>query len=438
MGKLPLFATALVATAALLPQVAQAEVTLVRAGRVIVDANKPALGPSTIAVRDGRIVKVASGNPDVRALVPDLKPDEPVKEIDLSSKTVLPGLIDAHVHLSGDPGTPWWKEAVNSDEYATAVGTKNALVTVRAGFTTVRDLGSGKNVGFALRDAVRDGVIVGPRILSSGPAISIIGGHGDVSGFRREVVEALSAGNTCTGAVQCAARVREASRAGADVIKITATGGVLSQQARGLGQHFTNEELEAIMDTAHSLGLKVAAHAHGAKGIETAARAGVDSIEHGTFVDDAGLKVMKEKGTYMVPTLMAFTGISERLGKGVYTPQVEEKIRQTLKVRGKQIAAAKHEGVPIAFGTDSAVYEHGRNGEEFGLMVQYGGLTPREALASATTSAAKLLGLESEIGTLEPGKSADIIAVDGDPLTNVRVLEKVQFVMASGRVVPMQ
>ena len=437
MSKFHVVAAALVTAAAVLPSAAQADVALVRAGQVIVDANKPVLGPSTIAVRDGRIVAVASGSPDARTLVPDLRPDEPVREIDLSSKTVLPGLIDAHVHLSGDPGTPWWKEAVNTDEYATAVGTKNALLTVRAGFTTVRDLGSGPNVGFALRDAVRDGIIPGPRILSAGTAISIIGGHGDVTGFRREVLEALSAGNTCTGPVECAARVREASRAGADVIKITATGGVLSQQARGLGQHFTDDELKAIMDTAHSLGLKVAAHAHGAKGIETAVKAGVDSIEHSTFIDEAGLKAMKAKGTYMVPTLMAFTGISERLGKGVYTPQVEEKIRQTLAVRGKQIASAKREGVPIAFGTDSGVFEHGRNGEEFRLMVQYGGLTPREAVASATTGAAKLLGLETEVGTLEPGKSADLIAVDGNPLEDVSVLEKVRFVMASGRIVPM-
>ncbi|MGK2285546.1 amidohydrolase family protein [Pedomonas sp. V897] len=437
MSKFHVVAAALVTAAAVLPSAAQADVALVRAGQVIVDANKPVLGPSTIAVRDGRIVAVASGSPDARTLVPDLRPDEPVREIDLSSKTVLPGLIDAHVHLSGDPGTPWWKEAVNTDEYATAVGTKNALLTVRAGFTTVRDLGSGPNVGFALRDAVRDGIIPGPRILSAGTAISIIGGHGDVTGFRREVLEALSAGNTCTGPVECAARVREASRAGADVIKITATGGVLSQQARGLGQHFTDDELKAIMDTAHSLGLKVAAHAHGAKGIETAVKAGVDSIEHSTFIDEAGLKAMKAKGTYMVPTLMAFTGISERLGKGIYTPQVEEKVRQTLAVRGKQIAAAKREGVPIAFGTDSGVFEHGRNGEEFRLMVQYGGLTPREAVASATTVAAKLLGLETEIGTLEAGKSADLIAVDGNPLEDVTVLEKVRFVMASGRVIPM-
>lgn len=437
MGKLHLAAAALAATAALLPQVTLADVTLVRAGRVIVDANKPAQGPSTIAVRDGRIVAIAPGTADARALVPDLKPDEPVKEIDLSSKTVLPGLIDTHVHLASDPGTPWWSRTVYTDEYATTVGTKNALVTVRSGFTTVRDAGSGPNVGFALRDAVKNGVIIGPRILAAGVGVSIIGGHGDISGFRPEVLEALSTGSTCTGAVECAAKVRLLSRAGADVVKIRATGGVLSQQARGLGQHFTDEELKSIVDTAHNLGLTVLAHAHGAEGIAAAARAGVNSIEHGTFVDDAGLKAMKEKGTYMVPTLMAFTGISERVGKGVYTPQVEDKVRQTLAVMGKQIGAAKRSGVPIAFGTDAGVFEHGRNAEEFRLMVEYGGLTPREALASATTGAAKLLGLEADVGTLEPGKSADLIAVEGDPLSDVTVLEKVRFVMASGRVVPM-
>lgn len=417
---------------------ARSEVILVRAGRVVTDAAKPALGASTIVVRDGRIVTVAAGAPDAAAVVKDLKADESVKVIDLGGKTVLPGLIDSHVHLSGDPGTPWWQEAVLSDEYATAVGTKNALVTVRAGFTTVRDVGSGRNVGFALRDAVREGVIHGPRILASGPAISIIGGHGDVSGFRREVVDVLSANNTCTGKDQCAARVREASRAGADVIKITATGGVLSQQARGLDKHFTDDELGAIMSTAHALGLRVAAHAHGPRGIEAAAKAGVDSIEHGTFADEAGLKAMKASGSYMVPTLMAFTGLKDRIGKGVYTPQVEAKAKTALAELGKSLTAAKRLGVPVAFGTDSGVFEHGRNAEELQMMVEYGGLTPREALASATTVAARLLGVEDETGTLEPGKAADLIAVDGDPLADVRTLQQVRFVMAAGRVVPMQ
>src|SRR5690606_5029599 len=258
-------------------------------------------------------------------------------------------------------------------------------------------------------------------------------GHGDVTGFREDIHAVLDQGYTCTGAVECAEKVRKASRAGADVIKITATGGVLSQQGRGLGAHFSNAEMESIAETAHSLGLKVMAHAHGARGIESAAADGIDSLEPGSCADAAALKVMKAKGTYMVPTLMAFEGIRERLGKGIYTPTVEAKVRMTLNDVGKAMARAKALGVPIAFGTDAGVFEHGRNAHEFALLVEYG-LTPREALASATTVAAKLLSMESEIGRIAPGLSADMIAVSGDPLDDVTALEKVDWVMARGRI----
>ena len=405
---------------------ARAETIVIHAGRLISDAATAASGPSTITVTDGKIVAISSG----------LKPAEPgVKLIDLSSKTVLPGLIDSHVHLSGDPGGDYRSEAVDPDEWGVIVGAKNARLSALAGFTTVRDLGSAQLVGFALRDGTAKGLIPGPRILSAGTAISIIGGHGDVSGFRPEVNAVLDGNNTCTGAIQCAARVREASKRGADVIKITATGGVLSQQARGLGQHFTDEEMAAIVTTAHGLGLKVAAHAHGARGIEGAAKAGVDSIEHGTFADAAALKIMKTSGSYMVPTLMAFTGIRERLGKNIYTPTVEAKVRETLKSDGLALKTAREKGVPIALGTDSGVFEHGRNAQEFAQMVELGGLTPAQAIATATTGAAKLLGIENEAGRIAPGYSADIIAVTGDPIANIRTLEKVDFVMVRGRVI---
>ncbi len=405
---------------------ALAENVLIHAGRVITDAARPALGASTVVVENGRIKSVDAGHSAAVA---------GQRVIDLKGKTILPGLIDSHVHLTGDPGGDFRDEAVVTDELATLIGAKNARITALAGFTTVRDLGSGQVTGFALRDATAKGLIPGPRILSSGPAISIIGGHGDVSGFRPEVTAILDGQNTCTGPEQCATRVREASKRGADVIKITATGGVLSQQGRGLGQHFTDAEMKAVVDTARSLGLKVAAHAHGASGIAGAARAGVDSIEHGTFVDAEGLKAMKASGTAMVPTLMAFTGIRERLGKGIYTPTVEVKVRETIANVGKAMKAAKDMGVTVAFGTDSGVFEHGRNAEEFAQMVELGGFTPSEALATATTGAAKLLGLESEVGRLAPGMSADIIAVEGDPQSNIRTLEKVDFVMVRGRVI---
>ena len=418
------FAAALLITLA--PAALTAETVVVHAGRLIADASRPAAGPSTITIVDGRISSVVSGLSPAPA---------GARLVDLSSKTVLPGLIDTHTHLTGDPGGDYWKEAVETDEWSAMIGVKNARATAKAGFTTVRDVGAPPEVIYALRRATDEGLVAGPRILTSGSAISIIGGHGDVSGFRPEVVQALQGGNTCTGADQCAARVREASRAGANLIKITATGGVLSQQSRGLGQHFTDAELTAIVDTAHSLGLKVAAHAHSARGIESAARAGVDSIEHGTFADAKAIAAMKASGTALVPTLMAYTGIREGLAKNMFTPVVAEKVRMTLNEVGKAARAARAAGVPVVFGTDSAVYEHGRNAEEFRQLVEIVGMTPAEAIASATTAAAKLLDLEGQVGRIAPGYSADLIAVAGDPLQNIRALEKVDFVMVRGRTI---
>jgi imidazolonepropionase-like amidohydrolase len=248
------------------------------------------------------------------------------------------------------------------------------------------------------------------------------------------VNELLTSGYSCTGAVECAEKVRKASRAGSDIIKITATGGVLSQQGRGLDAQFTSEEMQSIADTAHSLGLKVMAHAHGARGIEAAARAGIDTIDHGTFADEAALKVMKANGTVLIPTLMAFKGVSEGLGKGVYTPVVEEKIRMTRGRVGKAVTQARQMGVPIAFGTDAGVFDHGRNAEELQLMVE-AGLTAREAIASATTIAAQTLDMENEIGKIAVGYSADLIAIDGNPLDDVRKLEQVDWVMVRGRII---
>lgn len=404
---------------------ALADTTVIHAGSVIRSAGEGATGPATITVTDGRIVSIVDG----------IQPaQQGVEVVELRGKTVLPGLIDLHVHLTGDPGGDFWKEAVEPDEWGVVVGAKNAALTARAGFTTVREAGSAQHTAFALRRGTAEGLIPGPRIVAAGPALAIVGGHGDVSGFRPEINHILTSGYTCTGAVECAEKVRRASQNGADWIKITATGGVLSQQGRGLEAHFTNPEMQSIADTAHSLGLKVMAHAHGARGIEAASRAGIDTIEHGTYLDDDAIRAMKANGTVLVPTLMAFKGISERLGQGVYTPVVEDKVRAVADAAAVFMGKAHKAGVRIAFGTDAGVFEHGRNGGEFALMMAQG-MSSREALASATTVAAEVLEMENEIGRLAPGYSADIIAVEGNPLEDARILENVEWVMVRGRVI---
>ena len=420
---------ALFATASLmLASPAIAETKIILAGNAILDPAKGMVGPTVIIVTDGQITDVMPGSAP-----PDFA--EGTEIITLGDKVVIPGMIDLHVHLTGDPGGDFRDEAVDPDEWGVVMGVKNAALTVRAGFTTVREAGSAQNTAFVLRRGTAEGKIIGPRIVAAGPALSIVGGHGDVTGFRKDVLAAMDTGYTCTGPLECAEKVRKASKLGADVIKITATGGVLSQQGRGLEAHFTTEEMTSIANTAHSLGLKVMAHAHGARGIEAASAAGIDTIDHGTFADEAALKVMKAKGTVLVPTLMALEGVRARLGKGIYTPTVEVKARQAIEAAGRQVTRAKAMGVTIAFGTDAGVFEHGSNGGEFALLVK-AGMTPAEALASATTVAAKALGMENEIGKIAVGYSADFVAVAENPLTNIRTLEKPEWVMVRGRIVP--
>ncbi|MCJ7420552.1 metal-dependent hydrolase family protein [Sphingomicrobium astaxanthinifaciens] len=393
------------------------------AGNLIADAGEGGTGPATIVIDEGRILSVTPGHEAPRHGT----------VYDWSDKTVMPGLIDLHVHLTGNPSGNFWEGATTPTEWNVILGVVNAETTLEAGFTTVRDVGSrGNQSVHMLRRATAEGVVPGPRIVSAGNSIAIIGGHGDVNGFREEVNEALDSGYTCTGPVECAAKVRLASQNGAEVIKITATGGVLSQQGRGLEAHFTSAEMEAIAETAHSLGLKVAAHAHGARGVEVAARAGIDTIDHGTFADRAALSAMAEHGTYLVPTLLAFRGVSEMMAEGAYTEVVNMKIREVMPEVGKPIALALELGVPIAFGTDAGVFAHGRNAEEFEMLVQYG-MTPRQALESATTIAARALGMEREVGRIAAGMSADLIAFEGDPYADVTVLQDIDAVMVRGR-----
>ena len=402
-----------------------AQTTVIQADSVVTRPDMEPMGRSSVTITDGRIVDIASGW--------DTAP-EGAEIVRLEGKTLVPGLIDLHVHLTGDPGGDFWRSTVEPDEWGVVVGAKNAHITARAGFTTVREAGSAQHTAFALRRGTAEGLIPGPRIIAAGPALSIVGGHGDVSGFRPEINALLASGYSCTGPVECAEKVRRASQNGADTIKITATGGVLSQQGRGLGAHFTDAEMKSIADTAHSLGLKVMAHAHGARGIEAASRAGIDTIEHSTYIDEAAARTMKENGTVLVPTLMAFRGVSERLGQGIYTPVVEDKIRAVYETAKVFMGKAYRWGVPIAFGTDAGVFEHGRNAEEFAMM-RAQGMSDREAFASATTIAAEVLEMEDEIGQIAPGFSADIIAVEGNPLDDVTVLENVDWVMVRGRVI---
>ncbi len=412
---------------------ASAETYAIQAGRLIVDASQPARGNSTVIVEKGRIARIEDGfTTPAGAIV-----------VDERTRTVMPGLIDVHVHLTHDAGLPWYQRITPkfSEPYAAVIGVKNALVMARAGFTTVRDLGSPGVAGIAVRDAIREGDFPGPRILMSGPALSVIGGHGDDAvGFAPEMADAINEHGqlgVCTGVDECSRAVRKIAALGVDVIKFHATGGVLDPGELGLEQHFSDAEMKAIVDTAHSLHLKTAAHAHGAGGILAAVRAGVDSIEHGTFIDAAGVQEMKKRGTYYSATLMASAGVQKMLGKGIMAPASEAKARVALEAWGKGLNLAYRAGVKIALGTDAGVFPHAQTNQELGLMVSKGGMTPRDALIAATKGGADLLNLANETGTLDPGKSADLIAVDGDPLADPSAVTRVGYVMVKGKPIRM-
>ena len=425
MLKLLTAVTALVATST-----ANAESFAIQAGHLIVDAAQPARGASTVVVENGRIARIENGfTTPAGATV-----------VDERSRTVMPGLIDVHVHLTHTSGQPWYTSFTQKQSvpYKTIVGLTHALEMARGGFTTVRDLGGDTSSVIAVRDAVSEGRFPGPRIKVSGDPLSIIGGHADpATALPPELAAAVNdahlTSGVCTGAQQCQEVVRKLAAAGVDVIKIMATGGVLDPGAMGLEQHFTDEEMKAICDMAHSLHLKVAAHAHGARGIEAATRAGVDSIEHGTFLDEAGAKAMKTRGTYYSATLMAFSGVQSIMGSGKLTPEMEAKAQQTFDVWGKGLNLAYRTGVEIALGTDSAVAPHDQASKELALMVTKGGMSPRDALISATKGGADLLGISNETGTLDPGRSADLIAVDGDPLSDPTAVQRVTYVMVRGK-----
>jgi imidazolonepropionase-like amidohydrolase len=412
---------------------AAAEWTVVHAGRLLAVPGQAPEAERSVIVRDGRVVEVRAGFVDAASVGAE---GDAVEIVDLSRHFVLPGLIDAHVHLTGELG-PGQKllEATRSDAASALQSLPFLRRTLDAGFTTVRDLGSTPEVIFALRDAVAAGAVAGPRIVAAGASLAATGGHGDAHGFREEILDLWADSSICDGAADCRRAVRAQVKRGSDVIKVTATGGVLSETAAGTDQQLFDDELEAIVATARSLGRKVAAHAHGADGINAALRAGVDSIEHGTYSDDASFRLYRETGAFLVPTLLAGETVLGMADTAEFmAPAVREKARRVGGEMKSTVRRAHAAGVAIAFGTDSGVSRHGENGREFLLLVE-SGLTPMEAIHSATVNAARLLGEEGDLGTLEPGKRADLIAVAGDPLADVAALLDVAAVMQGGRVV---
>jgi imidazolonepropionase-like amidohydrolase len=412
---------------------AQATTVIVQAGQLLDRPGQSPRGPATLLIRDGKVEQVRDGHHDAAALGADAG----TRVVDLREHFVLPGLIDSHVHLTNDlGGVAGQLASVQRSQSDNALeAAVNARKTLLAGFTTVRNLGDSDGEIRALRDAIAAGKLPGPRILTANTSISATAGHGDPTlGFRAELHDALdTAGNTCNGVESCRQAVRRQVAQGADVIKLLITGGVNSRIGAGLGAQMFEDEARAVIETARMYGKTVAVHAHGADGINLALRLGVDSIEHGTLLDAEGLRLFQASGAYYVPTLSTVNGYRERLAANpeAYTGEVLEKIQWRIGITGKSLEQAVPARVKIAFGTDAGVSRHGRNADEFELMVAHG-MTPSQAIVAATRNAADLLGLGDSIGSLEPGKQADLIAVRGNPLEDVTVLKQVSLVMKGG------
>jgi imidazolonepropionase-like amidohydrolase len=403
---------------------------VLKAARLFDGKNEAMVTPGIVVVSGRNIVGVGTG-----ATIPT-----GAEVIDLGDVTLLPGFIDAHTHLTGNSTDDWRQDTLDSLQKSLAEqaidSTANARVTLMAGFTTVRDVGASGRIDVALRNAIRDGIVPGPRMLVAAGAIGTTGGHCDDTAGYREGLFGHEAGpveeSVANGPDQMRYAVRLSHKYGADVIKTCASGGVLSLTDDVDTPQLTQAELDALIDEAHALRLKVAAHCHGSEAAKRAIRAGVDSLEHGSFFDDEALDMMKAHGVYFVPTLMALVGEQERIKRGVYfPPTILAKANAASLMAKKTFQRALAKDVKIGFGTDAAVYPHGRNAEEFNQMVMLG-MKPVAALKSATSVDAELLGLSNKIGTLEAGKSADVVAVPGDPLQNIRATENVLFVMKEG------
>lgn len=403
----------------------EAPLTVIHAGQLLAVPGEEPASQQSILVRNGRIESVQAGY---------VTPDG-AEIIDLSDQFVLPGLIDSHVHLQGELSPSGRLDTVTLSSADNALdAARHARTTLMAGFTSAQEVGGQLEASIALRNAIRDGDVIGPRLRVSGPAVTPTGGHGDINGYSTEVMDLLSSRAACNGPADCRRAVRELVRAGVDVIKITATGGVLSNTAAGVEQQFFDDELEAIVEAARMMGRRVTAHAHGESGIDSFLEAGGASIEHGTYLDRDSIRLFRRNGAYLVPTVLAGVTVSEIAETADWmTPPIRAKSRM---VGPQMLAMARraHEGgVMIAFGTDSGVSRHGLNAREFQLLVE-AGMTEMEAIVSATVNASDHIEMADDIGTIEAGKFADIIAVDGNPLEDISELMDVDFVMQGGTV----
>ena len=401
------------------------DVTVVEVGKLLAVPGQGYLTDQTVTIEDGKITSVEAGFKRHPA---------GARVINLRNAYVLPGLIDSHVHLTNEFSPTSRLKALSDSEVDAALdGALYARRTLLAGFTTVQDVGGENEAIFSLRDAIRAGKVAGPRIRASGRAITPTGGHGDANGFSPALTKIFSGPNACNGADDCRRAVRETIRSGADVIKITATGGVLSNTKAGLEQQFYDDEIAAIVETAAMMGRKVTAHAHGKGGIEAALRNGVQSIEHGTYLDDETIALFKANDATLVPTVLAgvtVTGWTEE-------PWLPEPSREKAAVVGPlmldMLARAKAGGVNVAFGTDTGVSKHGDNADEFILMMD-AGFSEEEAIRAATVTAAEHLEMADQIGTVEIGKYGDLVALSSDPLDDIKALKNITLVVKNGQI----